>query len=91
MGVPLDHPFWGTPICGNPHGTPRLIHRRTLGRPTVNKRYSTAMNHPGMVSESKTKFSIRMNLQQTSVEKRGSERMDKLLNKPRGVYKYIYI
>ena len=30
--------------------------------PTVNKRYITAMNQPGIVSESSTKFSIRMNL-----------------------------
>lgn len=64
---------------------------------TVNKRYITAINHPGIVSESKTKFSIRMNLGLDWITTSGkknmrSEMMDTLVNKPIGKYSmYIYI
>ena len=83
-------------------GETRLPDIHHPGDATVNKRYNTAINHPGIVSESKTKFSIRMNLGLDNDVWRKTMgirfMMDKLVNKPIGKYSiricmciYIYI
>ena len=71
-------------------GETRLPDIHHPGDATVNKRYNTAINHPGIVSESKTKFSIRMNLGLDNDVWRKTMgirfMMDKLVNKPIGKY-----